>query len=445
MLDRLRKKEEYVEAVRRKVPPFWLSAFFDGYQGKYFEELIGEPKNIRNVVVSDHRIYYLKKDLDDFAQITFDRFHQDPDRLKRLRKTLDTREDKMMKATTKDVASFVQALESFVPALVIGFIMQDILLDEVDKKLKDKLSVSDAEAMIDGLNSPLEDNFYRKAELDLAKSGVTDKHLEEYAWINSRYGVVNRYTTKDAEERLEGVDRDEFLQEYENQKKTTEKVVQESKNILGEDSHLVDLMQFLVFYRTHRTEALNRAIFHAVPLVEDFARRKGMTYDEILHCTTAEVLGDGDLRDINLKDRIKGYSFFADEEGSHVLSGSDDEKIKEFFKNDIEETSEIKGSVACPGNVIGKARIILSQEDFSKFEEGDVLVAPMTTPDYVPIMKQAVAFVTDEGGITCHAAIVSREMKKPCIIGTKIATQVLKDGDLVEVDANKGVVKILEK
>lgn len=69
----------------------------------------------------------------------------------------------------------------------------------------------------------------------------------------------------------------------------------------------------------------------------------------------------------------------------------------------------------------------------------------MTTPDFVPIMKRASAFVTDEGGITCHAAIVSREMKKPCIIGTKIATQVLKDGDLVEVDADKGVVKILEK
>jgi pyruvate,water dikinase len=58
-------------------------------------------------------------------------------------------------------------------------------------------------------------------------------------------------------------------------------------------------------------------------------------------------------------------------------------------------------------------------------------------------MEKAAAFITDEGGITCHAAIVSRELKKPCIIGTKIATQVLKDGDLVEVDANNGVVKIM--
>jgi pyruvate,water dikinase len=60
-------------------------------------------------------------------------------------------------------------------------------------------------------------------------------------------------------------------------------------------------------------------------------------------------------------------------------------------------------------------------------------------------MKKAIAFITDEGGITCHAAIIARELKKPCIIGTKIATKVLKDGDLVEVDANKGVVKIIKK
>ena len=59
-------------------------------------------------------------------------------------------------------------------------------------------------------------------------------------------------------------------------------------------------------------------------------------------------------------------------------------------------------------------------------------------------MKRAIAFVTDEGGITCHAAIIAREMKKPCIIGTKVATKILKDGDMVEVDANKGTVKIIK-
>ena len=67
----------------------------------------------------------------------------------------------------------------------------------------------------------------------------------------------------------------------------------------------------------------------------------------------------------------------------------------------------------------------------------------MTRPEFMPALKKAAAIITDEGGITCHAAIVARELKKPCIIGTKIATKVLKDGMMVEVDADKGVVKIL--
>ena len=69
----------------------------------------------------------------------------------------------------------------------------------------------------------------------------------------------------------------------------------------------------------------------------------------------------------------------------------------------------------------------------------------MTSPDFVPAMKISLGIITDEGGILCHAAIMSRELRKPCIIGTKIATQILHDGDLVEVDADHGVVRVLER
>ena len=83
-------------------------------------------------------------------------------------------------------------------------------------------------------------------------------------------------------------------------------------------------------------------------------------------------------------------------------------------------------------------------DSIEKFQEGEILVASMTRPEYIPSMKKAIAFITDEGGITCHAAIIAREMKKPCVIGTKIGTKVLKDGDLVEVDANIGVIRIIK-
>ena len=107
--------------------------------------------------------------------------------------------------------------------------------------------------------------------------------------------------------------------------------------------------------------------------------------------------------------------------------------------------TELTGQIGSKGFARGKVRIMRRKEQIGEAEEGEILVATMTTPDFVPAMRKAAAIVTDEGGIMCHAAIVARELKKPCVIGTKFATQVLHDGDLVEVDAEKGIVRILEK
>ena len=116
-------------------------------------------------------------------------------------------------------------------------------------------------------------------------------------------------------------------------------------------------------------------------------------------------------------------------------------KIKRIKVRDVKE---LKGQIACKGIVKGKVRIIMTRDKVNTLQEGEVLVTSMTTPDFLAAMKKASAFVTDEGGVTCHAAIVAREFGKPCIIGTKVATQLLKDGDIVEVDANKGIVRKLK-
>ncbi len=130
-----------------------------------------------------------------------------------------------------------------------------------------------------------------------------------------------------------------------------------------------------------------------------------------------------------------------------ILSGR---KAKSFYHKYLAEmlsldTSEIKGTVASPGKVRGIAKIIITQADQRKMKDGDVLISTMTTPRLMTAVSKAVAIVTDEGGMTAHAAIVARELKIPCVVGTRIATKVLKDGDMVEVNANLGVVKILKK
>jgi len=105
----------------------------------------------------------------------------------------------------------------------------------------------------------------------------------------------------------------------------------------------------------------------------------------------------------------------------------------------------VKGRAACLGKAQGKVKIVLSKEEVVKVKKGDILMTTMTSPDYIMAMKKASAIVTDEGGITCHAAIISRELGVPCIVGTGNATKIFKEGDLVKVDANKGIIEKIQE
>jgi len=146
-----------------------------------------------------------------------------------------------------------------------------------------------------------------------------------------------------------------------------------------------------------------------------------------------------------IRERQGGYALVSDSKVERKLYVGDKLKtLKEkFHSSDISET--ISGTVASKGSAEGRAVIVKDRSELRKVGQGDILITPLTTPDLIMAMKKAAAIVTDLGGMTSHAAIVARELKKPCIIGTKIATQVLHDGDLVEVDAEKGVVRVLKR
>ena len=100
----------------------------------------------------------------------------------------------------------------------------------------------------------------------------------------------------------------------------------------------------------------------------------------------------------------------------------------------------VAGLGAAPGSASGEVRVIGSRGGAAELGDGEVLVTHMTAPDWVPLMRRAAAIVTDSGGMTCHAAIVSRELGIPCVVGTVDATAKLRDGELVTVDAGAGVV-----
>ncbi len=167
------------------------------------------------------------------------------------------------------------------------------------------------------------------------------------------------------------------------------------------------------------------------------------SYYEIVDALDGKELGEiPDRSGFVIRGLFSGYRDVVGEKAKHMF-----EQLQKFDAN----AKEFSGSIANKGFYRGKIKIIhfSVDTDFNKeietMKKGDVLVSGSTGPEMILACKKARAIITDEGGVISHAAIVSRELKKPCIIGTKIATKVLKDGDLVEVDAERGVVKILSR
>ena len=120
-----------------------------------------------------------------------------------------------------------------------------------------------------------------------------------------------------------------------------------------------------------------------------------------------------------------------------IKSDKYDEIIKIYLENDVDDNTELVGNIAYPGNVTGRVVLVFGEKDIKKYKENDIIVSPMTTPKFSNIISSCKAIITDEGGEVCHAAIVARELKIPCVVGCKRATKVLKDGDIVTIKNNK--------
>lgn len=105
----------------------------------------------------------------------------------------------------------------------------------------------------------------------------------------------------------------------------------------------------------------------------------------------------------------------------------------------------LKGIGASAGIAKGEAKIILDPSQYDKMKKGDILVTVMTNPFFVPIMNKTKGIITDVGGLICHAAIVSRELGIPCVVGTKRATKILKDGMKVKVNGKTGEIYVIER
>ncbi len=194
--------------------------------------------------------------------------------------------------------------------------------------------------------------------------------------------------------------------------------------------------QILCFYYT---ETLLKEIGARLDL--SIAEVRAMLWEEVKNALVDDLRPDKKA----LRERFNFFCFYTEKGKRFIFTGEFARKLElqaakvKFDPN----MKELKGQCACLGKAKGRVKVVLGSADSHKMQEGDILVSVATDPDIVPAMKKASAIITEQGGVTSHAAIVSRELNIPCVIGTKVATKWLKDGDEVEVDATNGVVRKL--
>jgi phosphoenolpyruvate synthase/pyruvate phosphate dikinase len=206
---------------------------------------------------------------------------------------------------------------------------------------------------------------------------------------------------------------------------------------------------------------MNKMIFgkssYLIKVLSIISKQFNISINNLLWMSKNEILDLYDENKINIskiKQRKNAYVFFIQ---NKTLLNFEGKKAKNFISSfvvkDLKNINIIKGTTANSGRVMGKAKILFYGADnfdkvsklIKKMKNRDILVTETTSPEIMPACKKAAAILTNQGGLLSHAAIVSRELKIPCIVGLENITKIVKDGDILEVDANDGVVKILKR
>ncbi|KKQ27703.1 MAG: Phosphoenolpyruvate synthase/pyruvate phosphate dikinase [Candidatus Magasanikbacteria bacterium GW2011_GWC2_37_14] len=350
------------------------------------------------------------------------------------------------------------------PSILPLYIEEDIT-EKIYNIFKKESKIADKEYAV--VMTPVKDSIIILEEESLLKIVVKYKeegkdtiikdlieHIFNYGWMKN-VGYYGEFFDQDYYlqriEKLIQENTEEQLQIIQWEREKKQKIFADLLEKYKNNKYLVSLIKTIneaIYYRSFRSEQFYQSPKYLITFFIEIAKRLGLSeYRDIFYFIPPEVVEllnkkqKGNQESIarrkdcfvlitNFEDRV----FYEGEEAKVIV-----DKIGVVSL----ETDEIKGQVAFSGKVTGIVKIVKGPDDFDKVNKGDILVAMSTQPNYVPILKKVAAIVTEEGGVLCHASVISRELEIPCIIGTKIVTQVLKDDDMVEVDAEKGVVRKL--
>jgi phosphohistidine swiveling domain-containing protein len=279
-------------------------------------------------------------------------------------------------------------------------------------------------------------NLGKQIAKDMPLQSQIQAHVQKYDWFGTHHWMCEGYSYEKCIADIEAA-----IRENRHIEKKTES---------GDADAHADLWQLIaqsIYWRTHCAEITAKVVYRSRARLTEIAKSFGITYDDLLYLSAREILEqiEQDTFEFphDFAERKNAYGCVVEGSTENIIVGNElHETIQRYVDFGDTDTTELKGSVASKGKTArGRARVMLAPEDFARFQTGDILIASETTPDFVPIMKKAAAIVTEVGGITSHAAVISRELGKPCIIGTKTATRVFPEGAMIEVDTERGIVR----
>lgn len=487
------KPKKWEFCVNRAYLPLSLSLTCFDTSKKYLDRILPVPEEEDIYAFYKNDLYYGVDGLKIFADTQIKLFEkQGPEFLWHMAKLCEKEGEKLIKSAEKfyslDYAKktneqiteifedFCEQIKSFSVFLNYPWSLESFFDLEItkiiskyekndDKVLEWKKVLAEPIKLNDGQYEQLSllkitQKIGSKEELEKVKGKIPAEithHLEKYSWLQMRWLFGRPAKLENIIERAEHLfdegDISEKISFFQNKSKKVEEATGDfvrTFKVEKNDAELIRIIKEYVFIRTYRSDIINHALFFMMPILEESAKRLSITYDDILYLSYQEILESLKrgtlLKDINISERKTMWALFREKDTLYILQGKEIAEfveIQEFNKDYSESVKEITGQTGYKGKITGIVKTVITPDDVKKVSKGDILVAVMTFPSYIAAMEKASAFITDEGGILCHAAIVAREMNKPCIIGTKISTKVLKDGDEVEVDANIGIIKVL--
>jgi len=455
---------------------------------KYYDTGMG---NVISFIKREYGAWYFEKDkLMTAAESVFRRYGE-PRKLRGLFETFDSHAEALKRLyrlhTREEILSYSEKeLVSFTDKLLQltrPFWDSSLFIDTFDagydveqiEHIKNKNGFNDEEVAI--LTTPERMTFNNERVLallslmkELSKKGVPETKEEirdalahsktytgyvlDFDYYKSNYAHIEYITADEtADEILLLLEDDAWRERYQELRTYSADVKKRIAAVLkkhGLKQNPLSFFQTLIFWREYRKQVNLMSIHLMFYILASIEQKTGIPLKYLGHLTFDEVPNvlKGLISREQLERRYEEGTLIATfGESYRVLEGSEAQSISDELDRRLlgqgKNEKMLTGRVASQGYAKGIARIILGREDFDKFNEGEILVTSMTRPEFLPLMKKAAGIVTNEGGVTCHAAIVSRELGKPCIIGTGRATSVIKDGDLVEVRANHGTVRIL--